>query len=94
MLKDLLKSMKSLEWTSSGKIGGSSENPEEHYQFEAAFAMRFLWFTRSWHSRAVEQHERKYLNDLQSKTTEFCEVIIRAVLKTRWFFERSREIWH
>lgn len=40
----------------------------------------------------MEQLETKYLNDLQSKTTEFCEVIIRAVLKTRCFFEMRGEI--
>lgn len=35
----------------------------------------------------MEQLETKYFNDLQSKTTEFGAVIIKAVLKTRWLFE-------
>lgn len=81
MLKDLLKSMKSFEWTSSGKIGGSSENPEEHYQFQAAFALSFLWFTWSWHSRAVEQHERKILKMIYKAKPQY---FVKLSLELCW----------
>lgn len=42
MLKELLESMKSCEWTSSGKIGGSSEIQKSVTSFKQLLLWDFL----------------------------------------------------